>query len=47
MRTIFKTGDDLRMDMVAIQLIHIMDRLWLDNGLDLRMKPYKVISTWD
>lgn len=47
MRTIFKTGDDLRMDMVAIQLIRIMDRLWLDNGIDLRMKPYKVMSTWD
>lgn len=24
-----------------------MDKLWLDNGLDLRMKPYKVVSTMD
>jgi len=35
------------MDMVAIQLIRIMDKLWLDNGIDLRMRPYKVVSTWD
>ena len=24
-----------------------MDKLWLDNSLDLRMKPYKVVSTRD
>lgn len=24
-----------------------MDHLWLENGLDLRMKNYKVISSWD
>jgi len=24
-----------------------MDKLWLDNSLDLRMKPYKVVSTKD
>lgn len=35
------------MDMLAIQLIRFMDHLWLENGLDLRMKTYKVISSWD
>ena len=24
-----------------------MDKIWLDNGLDLRMKPYRVLSTAD
>ena len=24
-----------------------MDKIWLDNGIDCRMKPYKVISTLD
>lgn len=24
-----------------------MDKIWLDNGLDLRMKPYRVLPTMD
>lgn len=24
-----------------------MDKIWLDSGLDFRMKPYKVLSTAD
>ena len=24
-----------------------MDKIWLNNGLDLRMKPYKVLATLD
>ena len=44
---IYKTGDDLRQDLLTIQLIRIMDKIWLDNGYDFRMKPYKVISTMD
>ena len=46
-KIIFKTGDDLRQDLLTIQLIRIMDKIWLDNGLDLRMKPYRVQSTAD
>jgi len=46
-RIIFKTGDDLRQDLLTLQLIKIMDKIWLDNGLDLRMKPYRVQSTAD
>jgi phosphatidylinositol-4,5-bisphosphate 3-kinase len=44
---IFKTGDDLRQDILTLQLICVMDRIWMDAGLDLRMKPYIVTATQD
>jgi len=31
----FKNGDDLRQDILTIQLIYIMDKIWLDSELDL------------
>ncbi|KAL4450532.1 hypothetical protein ABPG74_019430 [Tetrahymena malaccensis] len=43
----FKDGDDLRQDILTLQLIRIMDKIWLDNNLDLRMKPYNVVATLD
>jgi phosphatidylinositol-4,5-bisphosphate 3-kinase len=46
-KIIFKTGDDLKQDQLTLQLIRIMDKIWLDHGLDLRMKPYRVLSTAD
>ena len=45
--TIFKMGDDLRQDMLAIQMIRIMEKLWLREGLDLRMVTFDCIATGD
>jgi phosphatidylinositol-4,5-bisphosphate 3-kinase len=42
---IFKSGDDLRQDILTLQLLRIMDKIWLDNGLDMRLKPYKAVAT--
>jgi len=46
-QTIFKNGDDLRQDILSLQMIFLMDKLWLEDDLDLAMTPYKVIGTGD
>ncbi|KAI6869188.1 putative phosphoinositide 3-kinase [Hortaea werneckii] len=42
---IFKTGDDLRQDQLVIQIIALMDRLLLNENLDLRLTPYRILAT--
>ncbi|XP_056279793.1 phosphatidylinositol 4,5-bisphosphate 3-kinase catalytic subunit delta isoform isoform X2 [Pseudoliparis swirei] len=42
---IFKKGDDLRQDMLTLQMIQLMENLWKREGLDLRMIPYGCLST--
>jgi phosphatidylinositol-4,5-bisphosphate 3-kinase len=44
---IFKAGDDLRQDMLTLQLIRLMDQLWLEQGLDFKMNAYECLSTGD
>jgi len=46
-RCIFKVGDDLRQDILTLQILSLMDHLWKNNGLDLHLIPYKCASTGD
>ena len=41
----FKKGDDLRQDILTIQLFKIMQNLWLEQGIKLKMSLYSVVST--
>jgi len=43
----FKAGDDLRQDLLTLQMLRIMDKLWRQNGLDLHMQPYGCVCTGD
>ncbi|XP_053565829.1 phosphatidylinositol 4,5-bisphosphate 3-kinase catalytic subunit beta isoform [Bombina bombina] len=47
MGIIFKNGDDLRQDMLTLQLLRLMDMLWKESGLDLRIVPYGCLATGD
>jgi len=40
-----KCGDDLRMDMVTLQLFQAMQTLWFEDDLNLKMSLYKIICT--
>ena len=40
-----KCGDDLRMDMVTLQLFKAMQTLWFENNLNVKMSLYKVLCT--
>ena len=41
----FKKGDDLRMDMVTLQLFKAMQTLWFEHKLKLKMSLYGVMCT--
>ncbi|XP_045520078.1 phosphatidylinositol 4-phosphate 3-kinase C2 domain-containing subunit alpha isoform X1 [Pieris brassicae] len=41
----FKVGDDLRQDALVLQVIKVMDSLWLNAGLDLRIVTFQALPT--
>lgn len=44
-RIILKKGDDLRQDLLTLQIFKTIQNLWFKNGLKLKMSIYCVIST--
>lgn len=42
---IFKVGDDLRQDMLTLQIIRIVDSIWRSEGLDMCMLAYTCLAT--
>ena len=45
--TIYKIGDDLRQDQFVIQLINVMNQLWILNDLDLSVMTFNCLQTGD
>ena len=41
--TMYKIGDDLRQDQLIVTLFSLFEDIWLDSGLDLRMRQFDVI----
>ncbi|KAM9675924.1 LOW QUALITY PROTEIN: phosphatidylinositol 4-phosphate 3-kinase C2 domain-containing subunit beta-like [Dama dama] len=39
------TPDDLRQDMLTLQMIRIMSKIWVQEGLDMRMVIFRCFST--
>jgi len=37
---ILKVGDDMRIDVLALQMMKILDSFWKKEGLDLHLQPY-------
>lgn len=40
-----KIGDDLRQDKMVMQLVGIINKIWLRDGIDLKMITYKCVAT--
>lgn len=42
---LFKVGDDLRQDQLTLQVMRVMEHLWMREGFDLHMRCYAVLPT--
>uniref|UniRef100_A0A8C2AMM7 Phosphatidylinositol-4-phosphate 3-kinase, catalytic subunit type 2 beta n=1 Tax=Cyprinus carpio TaxID=7962 RepID=A0A8C2AMM7_CYPCA len=42
---LIQSGDDLRQDMLTLQIIRIMNKIWIQEGLDMRMVIFRCFST--
>jgi phosphatidylinositol-4,5-bisphosphate 3-kinase len=42
-----KLGDDLTQDQLTLQLFRVMDTMWKESNLDMRMNIYHVVPTGD
>jgi phosphatidylinositol 4-kinase len=39
-----KGGDDIRQEVIAMQVIKKLDKIFINSGIKLRLRPYNVIA---
>lgn len=44
-RIIWKSGDDIRQDQLVLQILNLMNKLLLKDGLDLKLTAYQALAT--